>query len=76
MIRSFTGALETAPGIVLFASESDVDALFNPVEDSGALFEWDNPISEIEHPWVYYNPLAAPFAIRIKMGINYTRPEY
>jgi len=76
MIRSLTGALETAPGIFLFASESDVDALFDPVEDAGALFEWDNPISEIEDPWVYYNPLAAPFAIRVKMGINYTRPDY
>lgn len=76
MIRVFTGALETIPGVVLFASESDVDPLFDPVEDARALFEWDNPLIEVENPWVYYNPVVAPFAIRIKMGIDYTRPDY
>ncbi len=76
MIRVLTGALETVPGVVLFASENDLDPLFDPVEDARALFEWDNPLIEIEDPWVYYNPLVAPFAIKIKMGIDYTRPDY
>ena len=76
MIRILTGSLEVIPGVLLFASESDVDPLFDPVEDAGALFEWENPLIDIEDPWVYYNPLVAPFAIRVKMGINYTRPEY
>jgi len=76
MIRILTGALETIPGVILFASESDVDPLFDPVEDGRALFEWDNPLIEVEDPWVYYNPLVAPFAIQVKMGIDYTRPDY
>lgn len=75
MIRTLTGALECIPGVILFAFEPDVDPLFDPVEDAGALFEWDNPLIDVENPWVYYNPLVAPFAIRVKMGINYTRPE-
>lgn len=76
MIRILSGALETGAGVVLFASESDLDPLFDPVEDARALFEWDNPLIEIENPWVYYNPVVAPFAIRVKMGIDYTRPDY
>jgi hypothetical protein len=76
MIRILTGALEVPPGVLLFGFESDIEPLFDPVEDAGALFEWDNPLIEDENPWVYYNPLVAPFAIRVKMGINYTRPDY
>ena len=76
MIRILTGTLETIPGVILFASESDVEPLFDPVEDARALFEWDNPLAEVEDPWVYYNPLVAPFAIHVKMGIDYTRPDY
>ena len=76
MIRTLTGALETIPGVILFASEADVEPLFDPVDDAGALFEWDNPLIDIENPWVYYNPVVAPFAIKVKMGINYTRNEY
>jgi hypothetical protein len=76
MIRTLTGTLEIIPGVILFASEADMDPLFDPVEDAGALIEWDNPLIDVENPWVYYNPLVAPFAIRVKMGINYTRPEY
>jgi hypothetical protein len=76
MIRTLTGLLETLPGVLLFASETDVDPLFDPVDDGGALFEWDNPLIEIENPWVFYNPVVAPFAIRVKMGIDYTRPDY
>lgn len=76
MIRILTGTLEVVPGVLLFGSESDIEPLFDPVEDAGALFEWDNPLIENENPWVYYNPLVAPFAIRVKMGINYTRPDY
>jgi len=76
MIRILTGALEVVPGVLLFGSESDIEPLFDPVEDAGALFEWDNPLIDNEDPWVYYNPLVAPFAIRVKMGINYTQAEY
>nr|MCS5638539.1 hypothetical protein [Myxococcota bacterium] len=56
MIRILTGTLETIPGVILFASESDVDPLFDPVEDAKALFEWENPLIDVEDPWVYYNP--------------------
>ncbi|HIF99667.1 MAG TPA: hypothetical protein EYQ54_22025 [Myxococcales bacterium] len=76
MIRTLTGILELIPGVLVFAFETDVDPLFDPVEDAGALLAWDNPLIEIEDPWVYYNPVVAPFAIRIKMGIDYTRPDY
>jgi len=74
-IRILTGALESVPGVLLFPFESDIDPLFDAVEDAGAMVEWDNPIIDIESPWVYYNPVVAPFAIRVKFGISYTFAE-
>jgi hypothetical protein len=74
-IRTVTGGLEVLPGIVLFPFETDIEPLFDPVEDAGALIELDNPLTWIENPWVYRNPLVVPFAIVPKWGIDYTRPE-
>ena len=74
-IRCATGALEFPPGIFLFPFEPDVDTLFDPVDDAGALIDLDNPLMWIENPWVYKNPLVAPFAIQPKWGINYTRAD-
>ena len=76
MIRTITGGLELVPGVLVFPFETDLDPLFDPVEDAPALVNWDNPLVDIENPWVYYNPLVAPFAIRVKFGINYTASEY
>jgi hypothetical protein len=76
MIRIATGAIESIPGVFLFPIETDVDTLFDPVDDAAALFSWDNPIAQMESPWVYYNPVVVPFAIQVKMGINYTRADY
>jgi hypothetical protein len=75
-IRAVTGALELVPGILLFPFETDLDPLFDPVEDAGALIDLENPIVWIENPWVYKNPLVVPFAIRAKWGISYTRAEF
>ncbi|MCH2185977.1 hypothetical protein MK280_08915 [Myxococcota bacterium] len=74
-IRCATGTLELPPGIFLFPFEPDVDTLFDPVDDAGALIDLDNPLMWIENPWVYKNPLVAPFAIQPKWGINYTRAD-
>ena len=76
MIRCATGLLELPPGVFLFPFETDIDTLFDPVDDAGALIDLDNPLMWIENPWVYYNPLVAPFAIQPKWGINYTRAEF
>jgi hypothetical protein len=75
-IRTVTGVLEVVPGTLLFPfSETDIDTLFDPVDDAGALVEWDNPVIDFESPWIYYNPIVVPFAITIKFGINYTVAE-
>lgn len=44
VIRGIDGLLEFIPGVLLFFSESDIDPLFAPVENSEALFEIDSPI--------------------------------
>jgi hypothetical protein len=75
-IRTITGALELIPGLVLFPFETDLDPLFDPVEDGMALIQWDNPLEYNENPWVYYNPLVAPFAIHVKFAVDYARVEY
>ena len=74
-IRFFTGTLETLPGFFLFPFETDIDTLFDPVDDAGALIDYDNPLMWVENPWFYYNPLTVPLAIYPKWGINYTRAE-
>ena len=74
-IRTVSGALEVPPGVILFPFETDIEPLFDSVEDAGAMIELDNPVMWIENPWVYQNPLVVPFAILPKWGINYTRAE-
>jgi hypothetical protein len=76
LIRTITGGLELVPGVLVFPFETDLDPLFDPVEDASALVNWENPLVDVENPWVYYNPLVAPFAIRVKFGINYTQAEF
>lgn len=76
MIRTITGALETVPGVLVFPFETDLDPLFDPADDAPALITWDNPLAEVENPWVYYNPLVAPFAFNVRAGLNYTRSEF
>ena len=76
MIRTITGGLETVPGVLVFPLETDLDPLFDPVEDAPALVDWENPLVDVENPWVYYNPLVAPFAIKVKFGINYASSGY
>lgn len=75
-IRTITGVLEVVPGVLLFPfEETDIDSLFDPVVDAGALVQWDNPVIDYEQPWIYYNPVVVPFAITVKFGINYTVAE-
>lgn len=42
VIREITGLLELLPGVGLFFSESDIDPLLAPVENSEALWEYEN----------------------------------
>ena len=44
VLRAIDGLLELIPGVFLFFSESDIDPLFAPVENSEALFEIDSPV--------------------------------
>jgi len=75
-IRAITGCLEMLPGVILFPFKTDIDPLFDPVDDAGALIELENPLVDIENPWVYWNPLVAPFAIQPKWGIDYTKAQF
>ena len=75
-IRIITGGLETVPGVLVFPFETDLDPLFDPVEDAPALIDWENPLVDVENPWVYYNPLVAPFAFNVRCGLNYTESDY
>jgi hypothetical protein len=44
VIREMTGLLELGPGLLLFFSDSDLDPLLAPVEDSEALVDYETPI--------------------------------
>lgn len=44
VLRGMDGLLEFIPGLFLFFSESDIDPLFAPVENSEALYELDTPV--------------------------------
>ena len=59
----------------MFALEGDMDPLMAPVDRAPALIEFENPIADIENPFVYYNPLVAPVAIPIKFGLNYSTSD-
>ncbi len=39
IIRGITGLIELGPGVVLLFSDAEMDPLFDPVEDSSALYE-------------------------------------
>jgi hypothetical protein len=75
-IRTITGALELIPGVLLYPFETDIDPLFDPVEDAAALVDWDNPLADTENPWLLYNPLYTLVSIRFKFGIDYTKADY
>jgi hypothetical protein len=42
-IRLVTGGIELVPGIFLLPFEADLDTLFSPVDNGGALFEMETP---------------------------------
>jgi hypothetical protein len=44
VIREMTGLIELGPGLLLFFSESDLDPLLAPVEDSEALVDYETPL--------------------------------
>ncbi len=69
-IRIVTGALEFVPGVFVFPfADTDIDTLFDPVEDAGAMVEWYNPLEYTENKWILYNPLATPFTIPVKSAV-------
>jgi hypothetical protein len=74
-IRTITGLFEAVPGVLLFPFEADLDPLMAPVERAPALVEIENPMRDIESPWVRYNPLLVPLCIPIKFGLNYTTSD-
>ena len=56
LIRSLTGVLELPTGLVLLFSDAEMEPLFDPVEDSEAVFTYD------EYEDTY----------RVKLGVVYT----
>ena len=76
-VRTFTGALETVPGVLLFPFERDTDEMLAPVESSSALvMDWENPLAENEAWYVRWNPVATLVSIPLRFGLNYTRADY
>ncbi|NQZ98272.1 MAG: hypothetical protein HRU01_17295 [Myxococcales bacterium] len=53
VIREITGLLEILPGLGLFFSESDIDPLLAPVENSEALIDIETPILWIRIGMLY-----------------------
>jgi len=56
LIRSLTGVIELPVGLVLLFSDAEMEPLFDPVEDSEAVFTYD------EYENIY----------RVKVGVDYT----
>jgi hypothetical protein len=75
-IRTITGALEVIPGVLLYPFETDIDPLFDPVDDAMALVDIDNPLADTENPWLVYNPVYTLLSIRVKFGIDYTKADF
>jgi len=55
-IRSISGAMEVAVGVLVLPFDTDLDPLFDPVDDADALVEID--IDYMDYP--------------LRFGINYT----
>lgn len=53
VLRGVTGLLELVPGIILLPFDADLEPLFDPVEDSPALVEYDNPIYRLRFGITY-----------------------
>ena len=49
VMRGITGGLELIPGLILLPfPESDLDPLFDPVENSAGLVEWENGVMDVK----------------------------
>lgn len=53
VIREMTGLIELGPGLLLFFSESDLDPLLAPVEDSDALVDYETPVLHLRFGMFY-----------------------
>ncbi len=53
VIREMTGLIELGPGLLLFFSESDLDPLLAPVEDSDALVDYETPVIHVRFGMFY-----------------------
>ncbi len=53
VIREMTGLIEIIPGVLLFFSDSDLDPLLAPVEDSDALVDYDTPLLHVRFGMFY-----------------------
>lgn len=47
-LRTLTGVMEFVPGLVLLPFESDLDPLFDPVDSSPSLINWENGIYDLK----------------------------
>ncbi|MCZ6464194.1 MAG: hypothetical protein O7A09_07630, partial [Proteobacteria bacterium] len=55
-VRTITGALELIPGIFLLPFEADLDPLYDPVDNSSALVEWENGVIDVKFGIAYQGP--------------------
>ncbi len=57
VLRGITGGLELIPGLILLPfPESDLDPLFDPVENSQGLVEWENGVIDVKFGITYQGP--------------------
>ncbi|MCZ6784924.1 MAG: hypothetical protein O7G30_16620 [Proteobacteria bacterium] len=55
-VRTITGALQLIPGIFLLPFEADLDPLYDPVDNSSALVEWENGVIDVKFGIAYQGP--------------------
>ncbi len=57
VLRGITGGLELLPGLILLPfPKSDLDPLFDPVENSQGLVEWENGVIDVKFGITYQGP--------------------
>lgn len=56
VLRGFTGVFELVPGLVLLPFDSEMDPLFDPVEDNPALVTAEAPFYRLKFGVTYTNP--------------------
>lgn len=53
VLRGVTGVIEFVPGLILLPLDAELDPLYDPVEDSPAVVEFDNPVYRLRFGVTY-----------------------